>query len=769
MELGKKLEDQGVTVLTGNCLYRDVTDPYLPFVGAIETFLGDKEKTDSEKIGGISFSDETLKNIPLGLLPFDEREEEKPQESKESFWEVDHEKGRYMIFETMSQFIIEISKKNPTLLFIDDLQWADSASLHLLHYLARNTKKERVMICGAYRIEDLETREDEGVPLLETLRRMGRENLYETISLKSLTKDDTKEMLLSLFNVSDIPEDFINLMFKETKGNPFFLEEVSKSLLDEGVIKPEKDTWKTTVEISKISIPNTIRDIILRRIDRLNEMEREIIKHASIIGEHFTLKLLKNIIDIDEDTLIIGLDNLIRAKLVYEDFKGGEERYIFSHPMIHEVVTQEMSKGQMQLIHRKIGNLLEDLYLDNITAVVYDLAHHFYHGNEVEKSVYYAQEAGERALLAYAMDHAIEFFKMAFESLEKLDRNIANTRHYQEKEMEILTRLGEISGTVGEWDAGLDYYNKLIKLSKERDDDRRLAEAYRNIGLIQLRRGDWDNAASNLEDAYDVSRKIGDIRSMSKVHYNLGVLYERKGDYHIALRNYGETMSKSVDMGESGIIGKAYTGMGRVLAQQGKYHKAIEALKNAVTIFEKENDIDELAKTYQNMGATYYFTDLAKCLDSHNNAIKLAGKTGNIRIKAYALSNAAEVHIKNNQIDKATDYLKKAVEIFEKIDEKVGLSVALTSMASLYRIKKNWESCCEYLKRSIDICKEYDIPYHFGDAIFEYGLYYRDRGENKKAEEKFKEALKIFKTLNNEERVIKIEEELSKLLPPVKK
>lgn len=768
-ELGEKIQNQGVIILKGNCLYREETDPYLPFVGALEGFFSEREQSKTEPMEGISPPEETLKNLPLGLLPFGEKEENIPSESKESFWEVDPQKGQYMVFETMSQFIINISKDNPMLLFIDDLQWADSASLHLLHYLARNIKQERVMICGAYRLEELEMGEGEMAPLLETLRRMGRENLFETISLKRLSRDDTREMLSSLFGVHKVPDDFANLMYNETKGNPFFIEGVSKSLLEEGVIKPEEGTWKTTIEISKISIPNTIKDIILRRTDRLNKEEREVIQYASIIGEDFTLKLLKNVMDIEEDKLIRILDNLIRAKLIIEDFKGGEERYTFSHPKIYEVIAENMSKGKAQLLHRKVGNVLEEMFLDNIPALLYELAHHFNQGNEAEKTVYYATEAGERALRSYATDQAIDFYKMAFESLKKLDKRITNTRHYQEKEMEILSRLGEISGIIGEWDAGLDYYDQLIKTSEEKGEKKRLAESFRNIGLIQLRRGDWDTAVKNLEKAHEISEEIHDERSISNVHYHLGVVYERKGDYSNAIKNYGKTMSRSVDIGDSRIIGKAYSGMGRVLAQQGKYGEAIEALENAVSIFERERDLDELARTYQNLGATYYFVNLGKCIESHDKAIQLAEKTGNIRIKAYALSNAAEVHIKNNQLEKARDHLEKAIDTFGKIDEKVGMSVALTSMASLYRIRKNWEKSEEYIQKSINICTEYDMPYHLGDGIFEHALLYKDKGEKKRAEEKLGEALTIFKKLGNEEMVSKIEEELAALLPPAKK
>ena len=769
MELSENIDDKDVIVLKGNCLYRDETDPYLPFVGALEDFLGDKEGSGAEILEELSIEEDTLKNLPLGLIPFKESEEEQPTESKESFWETDPQKDQYVVFETMSQFIIKISKKNPMLLFIDDLQWADSASLHLLHYLAKVIKDERVMICGAYRQEDLEMREGEVIPLLETLRRMGRENLFETISLQRLSKDDTREMLSSLIGVSKVPEDFVVLIQNETKGNPFFIEGVVKSLLDEGIIKPEEGAWKTTIEVSRISIPNTIKDIILRRIDRLNRDEREVVKYASIIGEDFTLKLLKNVMDIPEDSLIKILDDLIRAKLIFEDFKGKEEKYTFSHPKIYEVVIEEMSQSQTQLLHRKVGNVLEEMFLEDIRPILYDLAYHFNQGNEPEKTVYYGIEAGERALRSYATDQAFDFYNMALESLRKLDSRIANTLHYQEKEMEILSRLGEISGMIGEWDDGLNYYNQLIGLGEERGEKKRMAESYRNIGLIQLRRGDWDTALGNLKMAYDISERMNDPRSMSKVHYHLGVVYERKGDYSSALKNYGKTMSESVDKGDSRIIGKAYTGMGRVHAQQGKYDEAISALKNAASIFEKEGDLYELAKTYQNLGATYYFVDLEKCLESHNRAVELADKTKNIRIKAYALSNAAEVHLKKNQEEKASEYLIKAMEIFKKIDEKVGLSVALTSMASLYRKQKNWEKSEECIEKSEEICSFYDIPYHLGDAIYEHALLHRDKGERKKAEEKLKGALNIFKKLNNEEMVLKIKEELDSLLLPAPK
>ncbi len=672
--------------------------------------------------------------------------------------DIDIKKERGRVFEKVLQLIIEASEKKPILLILEDLHWADISSLQLLQYVARNTRCARVFICATYRPEELDNTQDKKVhPLKELIVRMSRDGMFLSIELDCLGPEEVSFMLKSIFEMDDIPLDFSERIFKETEGNPFFIEEMLNTFQDEGIILQKEDGWQIK-EVSDIEIPSTIMDLISLRLDRLDEEAMNVIKQASIIGHSFDFHILKSTSKIDTDDLLEILEKLEQRKLIAVDSEN-DELYYFSHSMIREVIYKIQSGHRKRLSHEKIAKALEELYKDNLEDVFYQLAYHYFNTKEHEKALDYSIKAAERANSEYALDEALGFYKWALSAQKEMEESLLNKRI----KLEIITNLGDICYVIGEWEKAFEYYVILEKLSDELKDEKKMAEVYRNIGIFHINKNEWKEAIGYLIKAEEITKRIGDVKLTAEIYYLLGTVSELKGELDKASNYFKKCMEIAVGINDNSKIASAYLGLGRLSAQKSEYGKSIEAFKSAIDILEKIQDLGELSKAYENLGATYIFVDPDEAIKYHSKTIEIAKRIGDIRIKGYGLLNISYSYIKKNELKTASTYLEKALDIFKKLDERMLISVAYINYGTIHRLQKEWEKAIEYFEKAISICKDLDTPYYLGYGLSEYGIMWKEKGDTSKAYEHLNCALDIFRDLQNNDMIKKVEKELSDL------
>lgn len=678
---------------------------------------------------------------------------------KRAIKDIDIKKEKDRVFERVLQLVIEASMDDPILLILEDIHWADISSLQLLQYVARNTRTARVFICGTYRPEELEDPGEKRIhPLKETIQRMSRYKMFALIELERLKPNEVSEMLTSIFETTNLPNGFVNNLFRETEGNPFFIEEMLYSFHDEGIINLEGGAWSFREGPERI-IPSTIKDLVTLRIERLDEGSVDTIKHASVIGQEFEFNLLGRTLGMNEEELVSTLENLETKKLIQVDLKD-DELYRFNHSKIQEVVYQDLSNHRKRMIHEKVAVAMEDLNKDKLENIVYKIAYHYSKTKDHEKALGYAIKAGEKASSEFAFDEAFSYYREALNAVENLNETTDNKR----KKLEIVIHLGDICMVIGNWDQALEYYHLAKKLSEELQDEKRKAESYRNIGYIYTCKNEWEPALENHEIALKISEDIKAYHLVADTFYNLGAVYEKKGDFHKAIEYYGRCMENAVNIGDSQEIARGYLGVGRVYAQKGQYQDSIDSFEKAVEILEKKGDLGELSKAYVNLGATYLLINIDEAIKCHKKAIELAEKTGDIRMKGYAFINMAYTLIeKKDELKKASDILDKALNIFKKFDERMAISIIYINYGSIFRLQKEWDKSSDYYEKALEISKELSMPYYIGDILLEYGIMLRDKGDSEEANIKLTKSLEIFESLQNEEMIEKVKKEMASL------
>jgi tetratricopeptide (TPR) repeat protein len=582
--------------------------------------------------------------------------------------------------------------------------------------------------------------------------------MFAPLKLSSLNEPEVAQMLASNLGTFDFPMEFKDRIYMETEGNPFFVEEMIYTFRDEGVISLVGGAWQFH-DTYKSIIPSTIKDLITLRIERLDSASIDTIKYASVLGKEFDFNVVEMTMPINDEELISCLDNLEANNLITVDPEN-DELYQFNHNKIREVVYDGIGSHRKRMIHKKAAISIKELNEDNLDEVVYQLAHHYSKTKDYPNALNYSILAGEKATREFALDEAYNYMLRAKDVLKQIEDN----NYKNEKNLDVLSHLGEICYAMGEWDFALEHLNELIESSKTTGDDNRLFRGYCIIGNIHLSRSEWDLAQENIEKGLKIGKKSDDFRGVADCMYILGALYEKRGEFHEAIGSYKDSLKGALSVGENLLIANAYLGIGRVYAQQGQYQDAIEHMQKSVEIFEKIGDLNELAKAYVNLGHAHFcLNEFDESISHYEKAIEWAKKTKNIRMQGHGLSNLAELYIKKNEPEKAKDSLDKALDIFKKLDEKFMISDVLRHYGCVYRLKQEWERSTEYFNKSIEISRELNMPYYVGYGLFEFGLMYKAKGDFTSANQNLNEAQEIFKEIDNQELLKKIEKELETL------
>ena len=374
--------------------------------------------------------------------------------------EGEPETERYRLFEAVVGLLSEISASAPVLLVLDDLQWADRPTLLLLRHLARAPDSGRVLVLGSYRAT--ETQID---GFAEALAELRRERLVTQIEVKGLTEAQTAELIRIRAEGEPSPS-FCRALHAETEGNPFFIEEIVRHLAEAGVRTDQAGAR----ELQRFGLPQGVKDVIARRLSRLDDQAMEWLRVAAVIGRDVDAGLLEAVVSLDEDEFLNALDEALSAGLVVESpAKGG--RYSFSHALIRETLYEGMSAPRRTRIHRRVGEALEAEGADRHLT---ELALHFTRAagsQDAEKAIDYATRAGAQATAMVAHEEAAGHYARALEVQERFAPDALARRS------ELLLLLGEAQVRAGERPLAREALREAAALAARLGDSTSLARA----------------------------------------------------------------------------------------------------------------------------------------------------------------------------------------------------------------------------------------------------------------------------------------------------
>jgi DNA-binding SARP family transcriptional activator/tetratricopeptide (TPR) repeat protein len=389
-ELVAQARARGARVLVGRCWEAGGAPAYWPWVQSLRAYVRDSDgaalRAELEAGGG---------DLAQLLPELRERFPDLPEPLT-----LEPEAARFRLFDAVAEFLRRACEARPSVLVLDDLHAADAPSLLLLRFLARQLGSARMLVLGAYRDVDPLP----GQPLTETLAEVTREPVTRRLPLGGLSEREVAEYL-ELTAPAIASAELPVALYEETEGNPLFVGEIVRLVSVEGVRSGE------------LVIPQSVRDVIARRLSHLSDECNRVLVLASVLGREFALDGLGRLAGVSEDELLDTLDEAMADRVV-SDVPAGAGRLRFAHVLIRDTLYDGLTSARRVRLHRLVLDALEALYGEEPGPHLAELAHHAVAGRDLDQGVRYARRAGDRALTLLAYEEAARLYETALETLD---------------------------------------------------------------------------------------------------------------------------------------------------------------------------------------------------------------------------------------------------------------------------------------------------------------------------------------------------------------
>ena len=743
-ELDLVSRERNVLTLVGECLYSDTPNPYAPLVQILRAFeerrgsgpVGVPEERLEAEIQGLLEDIRTVFQLD-GLQPQSERVAWLSQASAGD--------AQAHAFELMVRLFLVASRQRALVLVLDDLQWASPTTLQIFHYLARSLREARILLLGTYRPEDVLPGASGGThPLRETLRRMSRERLYEEISLTALDWEDVDEIAVTALDSTDLEPGFIDLLTRESEGNPFYVLEIIRLLEEQGVLAQEGDRWELTSP-EEISIPGTVLDIIMRRVERVDVRDRELLDWAAVVGQRIDVGVLASVIGEARLAVMRRLHALERG---YGLLAADESGFGFAHAKIYQAVYEEMPPSLRRESHLMVGETLEERCGDDPEPFVYDLARHFVKGGDSAKGYRYSRAAADKAEAAFALSEAITYLE---ETLRLLAEVEAEERRDQER-LRLSHRRARLLSTIGRLRESREALKAVLALSRELSDARAEAEVLLDLGIVEGRTGDWSAAIELGDQSLRLSEEADDSQGQASALLTAGFFAFEQGNWDGATRRLqrGLTITRHHDHEwlEARILGN----LGIVRNAQGERREAIVLYQKSIETFARLGRPLDVARGISNVGFSYQgLGEHEGAMRSYHEALEMFNKVGDVREQGVVSLHMAEVSLAVRELSEAREHCKRATQRFRRLGFELGITDVDRVYAGIARQEGRWAVAERYLRDALMVYEEHGDQLNVAETHKELGNLLEQAGEGQKATDELERSRTMFETLLRQE------------------
>jgi predicted ATPase len=492
---------------------------------------------------------------------------------------------------------------------LENLHWIDTTSEALLTFLVDSILALPVLLLTTYR-------PGYSPP-------WGNRSHHTRAMLESLAEEECVALVADLLHTPAVGADVQAFIFKQAEGNPFYVEELTKSLLEMRALGQDEHGYILTPGALQGKIPETIQNVIAARIDRLPEREKRLLQAAAVIGREFPLQLLQSIAE-EEHHLTDSLQHLQALGLIYDRGFFPDPCYLFKHALTEEVAYHSLLTPRRQALHEAIGYAIEDLYSARLEEHCELLAHHFTRSGQHAKAVHYLSLAGKRAERLFAQEQAIAFFQ---EALGRLD-GFLDSEVQKRQAVEILFDLEVLYDLFARREEQRDTLERLIHAAIALDDPALLSDAYIRQGELLSVAGSAENALACVEQVLSLKKLIGDKRGEAKALRAMGFLYWQCRQYDEALHSHREALQVDRALGDRETDGMDLINLGELLRQLQRYQEALQCLEEALQLLAATGNLMEIGMCHYNLGNVYrdlaaYATALQHYLKAEDNVVRI--------------------------------------------------------------------------------------------------------------------------------------------------
>ncbi|MGQ0577722.1 MAG: adenylate/guanylate cyclase domain-containing protein [Betaproteobacteria bacterium] len=660
-----------------------------------------------------------------------------------------------------AQAVIEHRLKHSALvLAVEDLHWADAASVELLRFLVDRLQERRFMLVISHR------------PTPEVAQVAPPGAAHTVLRLESLSANDSEMLLGALFGTSSLrlPDALRLRILERAGGNPLFLEEMVRSLIAGGVLAQENGEWVCRASADSVNVPLTIHGLLLARIDALPAHARQAIQEAAVVGPEFSNALLREVAA-EPDSLDQALDMLVNAELLVDPSRtagatekpsqsqgpaakaagaprpattgsGTERQFRFCHGLLHEVAYQNLLVRRRTELHTRIGEALERIFGAQPQRIedLESLAHHFRLSADKLRGARYLVAAGDRARAIYANADAIRHFRDALETLEACNDCAADRLAVNE-------RLGDLLGPAGERAAAMLHFAAVRDGYASAADRPAQARVLRKIGRLHWDAGDRAEAAHCFEQGLALIDGESDHIERAQLYREMGRLAFRSGDNQGAARWAEQALTEAERLAASATtdeerrataeaIALALNTLGAAFARLNRPKDAVTYLERSVETARAADLLQIECRSLANLGVLYSTVEPARAIKTGQRGLETAKRIGDFGLQSRLHTTLAVAYcaLTNRCDEQGVEAAQAAIELDRRLGQLDHLTVPLIVLGQIFQCHGDPSRALGYYQEAVVLAERAGEPQLLFPCYDGLATLYLDMDDSSRAE-----------------------------------
>lgn len=592
--------------------------------------------------------------------------------------------SKYRLLDELAQYIRLVAQKRPLVLLLDEMQWADSASWDVLEHVCQQLESERLLIALTFRTEAAYAEAAE--------RRQGltRSAVYREITLPRLTRDEAKRWLEGAMHGQEVGRELLAFLYRHTEGNPLFISQLLRTLVEEGAIYQAEGRWQWT-PVSELRLPNGLPALITRRLGRLSSSTQAVLSIAAVIGDEFDVGLAVEAGAGSEAAVQLALSEGLAAGILKPSYERGGRGYGFTHAHMVEALVQSLPHDRLRHTHQRVAEALERRDKTRVS----EIALHYDAAGRADPAYLHALIAAEHAERVYAYAAANGFLNVA-------GRNASTPGELAE----VRVRLATLAEVTGRFDEAEELCDLAIEWFEGRGD------RHRSVVLRCMReraRKELGQPARVTLDALSALdsevQRLGLARERVDILLMLSQTYGRLGEVKEAIRIASTCVENAEKAGDQMLLAQALNRLAAALHQE-ESDRAEEHYRRALEIFQRIGDVRGQARCYNNLGNIAAARNAwQEARQSYSTAISLARSAGMPDLWGTAASNLGLTYQRSGDFERARELHGQALALVAAVKNSEIQLYALYNMAHLEFETGAWESGAELYEATASLAQ----------------------------------------------------------------
>ncbi len=672
------------------------------------------------------------------------------------------------IFVALRKLFKSLAAENPLIVIADDLHWSDPVSAELLLFLVTMVTSEPILFVCAQRRQGADSPNDR---LIRTQSLISTQTVR--LQLERLSVVESELLLSELLSHQDLPEELVSAIVHQSEGNPYFLEEYVRMLIEQGMVSLARDGWLLNPDLDPedLPLPSSLETLVRSRIDALPADLKQFVQYGSIIGSPFEARLLESIPQLPN--VQVSLSRLESRLIVHAADEPG--RWQFNHSLIETVAYETVLRARRQALHLEVAEAMESHWSGFEADHAEELAHHYSRAGQGAKALSYLMLAGERAAAQYANQEALSFFEQATQMLNAmadppldlryrvaiglgdvhremgqyvdsrtaLEQGLSLVESGQLSERQqagLYLRLGETTRRQGDPDAAHDYTSRALHLLGEPDDRETQTEAVRlltNLAWIHFSQGQFEQALERCQDGLALAERAGALNELSAVENLLGGIHYSQSQWSEALHHTTRAMVLREQLGYTWGVAASLSNLGILAQMSGQWSKAWSFFERSLAIRQEIGDVEGIANAHNNLGTLAQDQGQSELAEQHLQAsleIAIPFELGVYVI--HANMTLAKVLLWRGEIESARSALATSTHEADLLGAKNALAENTQVLAQILMAEGDWPEAKEQAGRAVTLAVEIGMPALEAAAwrtVAEIELHLGDLGAARKA------------------------------------